>query len=90
MPYDTDCNNSESDANAIAYRERLSPWVITRLLPNTQQTVIARFRTRADAEGRLRHLRQQIPNASFTVVFDCQRDTEPETTPPLTGEDVVA
>lgn len=86
MPYDTDCHNSASDAHAIAYRERLSPWAITRLLPNTQQTVVARFRTRSDAEGRLRHLRQQNPTASFTVVFDCQRDTEPETAP-LTGEE---
>jgi hypothetical protein len=54
----------------MTYKERLTPWVIARLLPDMQQTIVSRFRKRSDAEGHLQFLRQQIPNASFEVVFD--------------------
>ncbi|WP_085960611.1 hypothetical protein [Cylindrospermum stagnale] len=54
----------------MAYRERLNAWAIARLLPNMQRLIVARFRTRADADGHLQRLRQPIPDASFVVVFD--------------------
>jgi hypothetical protein len=56
------------------YKERLNPWAIARLLPNMQRVIVGRFRTRPDAEGHLRCLRQLIPGASFVMVFDCQNE----------------
>lgn len=54
------------------YRERLNPWAIVRIFPNMERISISRFRSRSDADGHLKFLRQQIPNASFEVIFDCQ------------------
>ncbi|OLT60993.1 hypothetical protein [Moorena bouillonii] len=54
----------------MTYRDRLSPWVIVRLLPNMQRVVVARFRNRSDAEGHLRRLRQLMPDAEFVIIFD--------------------
>ncbi|MBD1806756.1 MAG: hypothetical protein KME25_18830 [Symplocastrum torsivum CPER-KK1] len=62
----------------MTYKERISPWVIARLLPNMQRTVVSRFRSRSDADGHLQFLRQQMPNASFEVVFDCQPEVDGE------------
>jgi hypothetical protein len=53
---------------------RDSGWAITRSLPNAEREIVARFRSRSDADGYLRHLRQEIPNTSFEVIFDCQRE----------------
>jgi hypothetical protein len=60
----------------ITYRERLTPWAIAQLLPNMQRTIVGRFRSRSDADGHLRCLRQLIPHASFVVMFDPQPDEE--------------
>jgi len=73
MPENTDCKASKSDNQPIAYKERLNSWAIARIIPNTQQEIVARFRSRSDADGYMRHLPQEIPNASYMVVFDCQR-----------------
>lgn len=73
MPENTDYKASKSDNQPIAYKERLNSWAIARLLPNTQREIVARFRSRSDADGYMRHLPQEIPNASYMVVFDCQR-----------------
>lgn len=73
MLQNTDCSDSVSSSDAIAYKKRLSSWAVARLLPDTQQEIIARFRNRSDAEGHLRLLRQLTPNVSLMVVFDCQR-----------------
>lgn len=54
----------------MTYRDRLSPWVIVRLLPNMQRVVVARFRKRSDAEGHLRRLRQLMPDVEFVIIFD--------------------
>lgn len=54
----------------MTYRDRLSPWVIVRLLPNMQRVVVARFRKRSDAEGHLRRLRQLMPDVKFVIIFD--------------------
>ncbi|MCW5315938.1 hypothetical protein GTQ43_19595 [Nostoc sp. KVJ3] len=74
MPENTVNKASKSDNQAIAYKERLNSWAIARLLPNTQREIVARFRSRSDADGYMRHLPQEIPNASYMVVFDCQRE----------------
>lgn len=56
------------------YKQRLNPLAIARLLPNMQRVIVGHFRSRSDAEGHLRCLRQLIPGASFVVVFDCQQE----------------
>ncbi len=48
----------------------LKPWVVVRQRPNLQWIIIARYRSRADAEGHLLLLRQRVPNIQFKVVFD--------------------
>ncbi|WP_416669670.1 hypothetical protein [Egbenema bharatensis] len=55
----------------MTYRERITPWMIVRLLPKMQRVVVGRFRRRVDAEGHLRFLRQHIPEGEFRIVFDC-------------------
>ncbi|MBE9007157.1 hypothetical protein IQ259_19315 [Fortiea sp. LEGE XX443] len=64
-------STSETQAQAIAYKERLNPWTVTRLLPDMQQVTVARFRSRSDADGYLQSLHQLLPDAHFVVVFDC-------------------
>ncbi|MEH2176390.1 hypothetical protein [Nostoc sp.] len=73
MPENTDNKTPQSDNQTIAYKERLNSWAIARQLPNTQREIVARFRSRSDADGYMRHLPQEIPDASYMVVFDCQR-----------------
>lgn len=74
MSQNTDYSDSVSATGAITYKKRLSSWAVARLLPNTQQEIIARFRNKSDAEGHLRLLRQLTPNVSLMVVFDCQKN----------------
>jgi hypothetical protein len=52
------------------YREKLYPWSIIRFFPNMQRITVARFRQRNEALDHLRVLRQLIPNANFSVIFD--------------------
>ncbi|MBD2609274.1 hypothetical protein H6G81_33415 [Scytonema hofmannii FACHB-248] len=73
MLQNTDCSDSVSSSGAIAYKKRLSSWAVARLLPDTQQEIVARFRNRSDAEGHLRLLRQLTPDITLMVVFDCQK-----------------
>lgn len=54
----------------MTYRERLTPWIVVRLLPNLQSVVMGRFRTRSDADGYLTFLRRRIPTGHFVVMFD--------------------
>lgn len=63
MPQNRDYSDSSLETQAIA-----------RLLPDMQRVIVARFRSRSDAEGHMQLLRQLIPDACFVVVFDCQRD----------------
>ncbi len=54
----------------MPYKERLTPWVLVRLLPNMQRLTVGQFRTRSDADGHLQILRRLIPNAKFVVMFN--------------------
>ncbi|MFN6571731.1 hypothetical protein A6770_02120 [Nostoc minutum NIES-26] len=74
MPQNTDYKASNSENQGIAYKERLNSWAIARILPDAEREIVARFRSRSDADGYMQHLRQMKPNASFMVVFDCQRE----------------
>ncbi len=60
----------KGDIFIMLHRERLSPWIIVRLLPNLQRIVVGRFRNWSDADGHLRILQQLIPGAKLIVVFD--------------------
>lgn len=62
----------DDSAKQTVYRERLKHWAIVRLLPDMQRSVMARFRSRADADGHLRFLRRNAPDCQFVVVFDPQ------------------
>jgi hypothetical protein len=74
MPQNTEYKATSQENQAIAYKERLNGWAIARFQPNTEREIVARFRTRSDADGYMQRLRQMMPSASFMVVFDCQRD----------------
>jgi hypothetical protein len=73
MPQNTDYQDTKSVNQAIAYKARLNSWAIVRLVPDMERVVVARFRSRSDADGYIQHLRQEIPNTSFELIFDCQR-----------------
>ncbi|NJL40103.1 MAG: hypothetical protein HC840_20345 [Leptolyngbyaceae cyanobacterium RM2_2_4] len=59
----------------MTYRERLTCWAVVRLLPNMQRIVVARFRSRSDADGHLQVLQRMLPMAQFRVVFDLEEDS---------------
>jgi hypothetical protein len=54
----------------MTYQERLDCWAIARLLPTQQWAIIARFRSRADADGLFYFLRRKAPQIQFKVVFE--------------------
>jgi hypothetical protein len=59
----------------MTYKERLCCWAIARLLPTQQWIIVARFRSRSDADGHFQFLRQTIPHVKFEVVFDLSGDS---------------
>jgi len=60
----------KGDISIMRYEKRLKPWIVVRLLPNLQRVVVGRFRSWSDAEGHLRVLKQLLPGALLTLVFD--------------------
>ncbi|MBW4655715.1 MAG: hypothetical protein KME20_22140 [Kaiparowitsia implicata GSE-PSE-MK54-09C] len=54
----------------MAYQHQLNPWVIHQLLPSLKQHTIARFRSRAEAEGYVKVVTRLTPNAKFAIAFD--------------------
>ncbi|MBD2060478.1 hypothetical protein H6F88_31540 [Oculatella sp. FACHB-28] len=54
----------------MSYQNRLNPWLVVRLLPTMQQIVVGRFRNWSNADGHRKTLKQLIPQAEFSVVFD--------------------
>ncbi len=70
-----------SKTSELSYRDRLNHWAVVRLLPGVpknkvQTNIVARFRSRSDAEGHLRFLRSSLPEGNFLVSFDNQKNTE--------------
>lgn len=55
------------------YQQKLSPWTITCLQPDLQNTTVARFRRRSEAEGHMRIIQQKMPESKFAIVFDVGR-----------------
>jgi hypothetical protein len=58
----------------MSYKTQLFPWCIIRPKVNIQQIIVARFRRRSDAEAHLQILRQLLPNAPHTIIFDITLD----------------
>jgi hypothetical protein len=54
----------------MAYKDSLKPWAVARQGQHLGWTIIARYKSRSDAEGHLLLLRQRVPNLEFKVVFD--------------------
>jgi hypothetical protein len=54
----------------MPYRDRLTGWLVVRLLPKMQRVVVGRFRSHSDAEGHLQALRRLIPEARLIIMFD--------------------
>ena len=54
----------------MSYKDSLKPWVVARLGQNLQWIIIARYKSRSDADGHLLLLRQRVPDIEFKVVFD--------------------
>ncbi|MGV0023376.1 hypothetical protein [Phormidesmis priestleyi] len=54
----------------MAYRDRLKYWAIARLSCDQKWCIIARYRNRSDADGHLKFLQQNAPEAQFRVVFE--------------------
>ncbi|MGB5959645.1 MAG: hypothetical protein WBG73_03210 [Coleofasciculaceae cyanobacterium] len=48
----------------------IKPWVVVRQLPNFKWRIIARYRSRADADGHLLLLRQRVADVHFEVIFE--------------------
>jgi hypothetical protein len=74
MAQNTDNKNTLSEDQAIAYRKRLNGWAIARVVSEQERPIVARFRSRSDAEGYIQHLRQHIPDGVFELFFDCKRE----------------
>nr|WP_293226227.1 MULTISPECIES: hypothetical protein [unclassified Microcoleus] len=66
---------SRSGLGSIKYKDRLCCWAIARLLPSGQWIIVARCRSRSDAEGHFQFLRQTIPHVKFEVVFDLKGES---------------
>ena len=54
----------------MPYKQRLNSWIIVRLLPNLQRSVVGRFRSWSDADGQVSILRELRQEARQIVVFD--------------------
>ena len=54
----------------MTYREYSNQWIVVRLLSDSQQIVLGRYRKRSDAEGHLALMRQQLPKGNFAIAFD--------------------
>ncbi|MDD1414856.1 hypothetical protein MEN41_09465 [Dolichospermum sp. ST_con] len=81
MPQNTDYKNITSENPAITtptednpYKKRLNGWAVARVVTEQEKVIVSRFRSRADAEGYIQHIRQMIPHTVFELFFDCQRE----------------
>ena len=74
MPQNTDFQNAKSENPTTSYKNRLNSWAIARIVEDQQKVIVARFRTRSDADGYIQHLRQLVPDGYFELFFDSQTE----------------
>ncbi|AKG22278.1 hypothetical protein [Calothrix sp. 336/3] len=72
MPQNTEYKDSAETIGTVTYKKRLNSWAIARLHPENQKSVIARFRSRSDADGHMQLLQQMNPDAEFLLIYDFQ------------------
>lgn len=75
MTFNAEINSPASDLDAKSYKQRLNRWAIAQLTANKQLVVVARYRSRSDADGHLLFFKQQSPEATFVVIVD-KKDTD--------------
>lgn len=73
MTQHTHTSNSLQNQPA-SYKKRLNSWAIARMLPDMKREIVARFRSRSDADGHMQLLLRVTPDANFMLVFDCQSE----------------
>ncbi|NEO35003.1 MAG: hypothetical protein F6J90_01260 [Moorea sp. SIOASIH] len=56
----------------LNYREKINPWIIVLLQPKLSNITVGRFRRRGNAEEHLRVLKQMMPEAKFSIMFDVE------------------
>ena len=54
----------------MAYKDSLKLWAVARQGKNLQWVIIARYKSRSDAEGHWLLLKKRVPDIEFKVVFD--------------------
>lgn len=54
----------------MTYREQITPWLVMLLLPDLQRQLLARFKSRSDANGYAQTLRRSELHAQIVVCFD--------------------
>lgn len=54
----------------MTYRDRITRWVVVRLLPNMQRVTVARFAKESDADGYAKTLQRLYPDQTLVVMFD--------------------
>jgi hypothetical protein len=74
VPQNTDLNLSNSETQAIAYKNRLNSWAIARLVQGKQNEIVGRFRRRSDADGHMQLMCRMTPEANFMLVFERQQN----------------
>jgi hypothetical protein len=74
MPQNTDYKDTKPENKAVSYKNRLNGWAIARVLTDKERVIVARFRSRSDADGYIQHLQQMVPAGSFEIFFDSQRE----------------
>lgn len=70
-------SQQDNDKATTAYQQQLHPWCLIQQLPKMQNREVARFRRRNDADAHQRVLRQLVPSANYTIVFDSS-PTQPD------------
>ncbi len=75
MKSNAEINSLVSDLEPKSYKQRLNRWAIAQLMPNKQLVIVARYRSRSDADGHLLFFKQQSPEANFVVIVD-KKDTD--------------
>jgi hypothetical protein len=56
----------------MTYFQQLYPWCIIRILPNNQNSVVARFRRHDDAVAYLQLLQNSSKNIKLSIIFEVQ------------------
>ena len=57
----------------MTYQAQLNPWAVYRLLADFQRQLVARFRTRNEAEGYIKLIGQMQPHVTCALVFEAAK-----------------